>query len=366
MKLLNRSLLLLTAVALLVFSNTAFGQRGLDRALESQRAHNPNFFQVEGVVATGVSVDRAGNAVIKVYTENAGTKVPAFANGVAVKKFVSGPITAWDRPVDQMKKPGRGNGGGGGDTGGTNPQTRLTRPVAIGASIGTYRPSAANACFAGTLGCRLKGSNGQRYILSNNHVIAEENAGSVGNDLIIQPGTLDNGCVLELDDVIGALSGFVPIKFNGQPNFIDAAVATTTVADTGFASPTEAYGAPSSNTQSAFVGMPVQKFGRTTSLTLGEVDAINVTVNVGYTAGTALFDNQIIIIGKRQRGRKVVDATFSEGGDSGSLIVTQGGNNPVGLLFAGNSSVTIANPIDEVLTTLSVLNGTVLTVDDGN
>ena len=149
MKLFNRSLLLLAAVALFVFSNTAFGQRGLERALEAQRAHNPNFFQVDGVVATGVSVDRAGNAVIKVYTENAGTKVPQFANGVAVKKFVAGPITAWDRPVDQMKKPGRGNGGGGGggDTGGTNPQTRLVRPVAIGASIGTYRPNAGNACF---------------------------------------------------------------------------------------------------------------------------------------------------------------------------------------------------------------------------
>lgn len=368
MKFLNRCLLLLTAVTLLAFSNTAFAQRGLERALEAQRVHNPNFFQVDGVVATGISVDKAGNAVIKVYTANAGTKVPAFANGVAVKKFVAGPITAWDRPVDQMKKPGRGGGGGGGggDTGGTNPQTRLVRPVAIGASIGTYRPSAANACFAGTLGCRLKGSNGQRYILSNNHVMAEENAGSVGNDLIIQPGTLDNGCVLDLNDVIGSLSGFEPIKFNGQANFIDAAVAETTIADTGFASPTEAYGAPSSNTQSAYVGMPVQKFGRTTSLTRGEVDSINVTVNVGYTAGTALFENQIIIIGKRQRGRKLVDATFSEGGDSGSLIVTQGDNDPVGLLFAGNSSVTIANPINEVLTTLSALNGTMLMVDDGN
>ena len=92
-----------TAVTLLAFSNTAFAQRGLERALEAQRVHNPNFFQVDGVVATGISVDRAGNAVIKVYTANAGTKVPAFANGVAVKKFVAGPITAWDRPVDQLK-----------------------------------------------------------------------------------------------------------------------------------------------------------------------------------------------------------------------------------------------------------------------
>jgi hypothetical protein len=42
--------------------------------------------------------------------------------------------------------------------------------------------------------------------------------------------------------------------------------------------------------------------------------------------------------------------TFSGGGDSGSLIVTDDANaNPVALLFAGSSSVTIANRIDLVL-----------------
>ena len=42
---------------------------------------------------------------------------------------------------------------------------------------------------------------------------------------------------------------------------------------------------------------------------------------------------------------------FLKAGDSGSLLVTDPGRNPVGLLFAGNRSgkLAIANPIDRVL-----------------
>ena len=45
------------------------------------------------------------------------------------------------------------------------------------------------------------------------------------------------------------------------------------------------------------------------------------------------------------------------GGDSGSLILESGGSGlprAVGLLFAGSSSATIANPIDDVLTAFGV------------
>ena len=48
----------------------------------------------------------------------------------------------------------------------------------------------------------------------------------------------------------------------------------------------------------------------------------------------------------------ITPGSFSAGGDSGSLIVIRGGPNklkPVGLLFAGSASATIANPIDAVL-----------------
>ena len=55
----------------------------------------------------------------------------------------------------------------------------------------------------------------------------------------------------------------------------------------------------------------------------------------------------------------ITPGSFSSGGDSGSLIVTTDGNNyPVGLLFAGSSTRTLANQIGLVLTKFGV------TIDD--
>jgi hypothetical protein len=289
--------------------------------------------------------------------------VPDFLNGVRVAKSVSGEFNAWDDTKKQArggKKPG---GGGGGD----DPKIRHARPVPIGVSVGSTGP---NYCFAGTLGCRLQRINLNtgaidHFILSNNHVLAEENLGQVGSDLVIQPGTLDNNCVLDFNDVIGALFDFEPIRFSGQANYIDAAIATTTTDDTGFASPDSAYGAPTSNSMDASVGQLVKKYGRTTGYTEGIVDSVNVTVNVGYDAGTATFVDQVVIQGRVKRGKRYVAGTFSDGGDSGSLIVSQTGNDPVGLLFAGNTSFTIANPINAVLDRFSDSNS-IMIVDDGN
>lgn len=91
----------------------------------------------------------------------------------------------------------------------------------------------------------------------------------------------------------------------------------------------------------ADIGMPVMKYGRSTQQTKGRVYAINATVTVGYDSGVALFVNQIII----------TPGNFSAPGDSGSLIVGQKKNarKPVGLLFAGSDTITVANPIDAVL-----------------
>jgi hypothetical protein len=89
------------------------------------------------------------------------------------------------------------------------------------------------------------------------------------------------------------------------------------------------------------------KYGRTTGLTKGSVYAVNATINVGYGSGVAVFKEQIII----------TPGKFSAGGDSGSLIVVQRGANarrPIGLLFAGSSMFTVANPIGAVLTRFGV------------
>jgi len=123
---------------------------------------------------------------------------------------------------------------------------------------------------------------------------------------------------------------------------VDCAIVATS--DLRQSTPTGGYGVPSTSTQSASLRLGVKKYGRTTGQTTGKVQGLNATVNVGYDAGVARFVGQIIIN----------PGGFSAGGDSGSLIVSQTGNKPVGLLFAGSSSVTIANPIGAVLSALHV------------
>jgi len=349
-------------------SGSASAQAPYAKALNAKRAAQGKLFQIEGVVASGISLDNNGQAEIKVFVENDRVRgVPQVLNGVRVKQVVSGSFSAYQNRK-QARGGNKGKPGGGEETN-DNPRTRFDRAVPIGVSIGATSP---NYCFAGTLGCRLKLINlttgaTDYFILSNNHVIANENGGIPGVDQVIQPGTLDSNCVLSPDDVIGTLYDYEQIVFNGSPNAIDAAIAITTPFQTGFATPSTIYGAPSSTTRSATVGLLVKKFGRTTDLTEGAVDAINVDVNVGYDQGTAYFTDQIIIQGRRRRGKRYVTATFSDGGDSGSLIVSSTGNEPVGLLFAGNSSYTIANPINAVLNRFSEIDsGSIMVVDDGS
>jgi len=105
----------------------------------------------------------------------------------------------------------------------------------------------------------------------------------------------------------------------------------------------------------ATVGLAVAKSGRTTGFTTGTVSSVNTSVNVQYQRGcnqgkkfTVAYTNQVVIN----------SSTFSAGGDSGSLIVTNNASHsPVALLFAGSSTTTIGNPIGEVLTKLGTALG---------
>jgi hypothetical protein len=172
-------------------------------------------------------------------------------------------------------------------------------------------------------------------------VYANENRARIG-DNVLQPGRYDGG--VNPSDAIGTLTAFCPIRFDGTANTMDAAIARCSTAKLGRGTPPGGYGVPKAVPFSPYVGMPVQKYGRTTGLTYGKVYALNATIKVAYSAGTALFTKQLII----------TPGTFSGAGDSGSLIVTRNANptynaRPVGLLFAGSSSYTIANPITPVL-----------------
>lgn len=239
----------------------------------------------------------------------------------------------------------------------------------IGVSVGNQYEASA-----GTIGCRVKDATGQLYILSNNHVLALENTAPVGS-WILQPGLYDTGSDIPYAwQIVGTLTTYVPITFSRLANNkVDAALAAVKTLPDGtplvdVSTPDDGYGTPASNHLTndelarlfASLGnnIPVQKYGRTTKLTSGNITSINTTVTVSYSRGQARFVNQIVVQSP---------SAFILPGDSGSLLVTQDGNVPVGLMFAGNSSGTygVANRIDDVLTALGGKLGTELTIDDG-
>lgn len=210
------------------------------------------------------------------------------------------------------------------------------RPAPGGVSIGHYKIT------AGTLGCLVRRGKAL-YILSNNHVLANSNMGKIG-DPILQPGPFDGGKIPA--DVIAKLSQFVPIQFGGPVNHVDCAIAQTSPK---LVTPlNKCFGRISASPVPCRRDLLVQKCGRTTQFTRGRIIDCNATVRVNYgPSGAALYQNQIIVV-------SLTPPPFSAGGDSGSLIVSTQGKRPVGLLFAGSATHTIANPIGAVLSALHV------------
>jgi hypothetical protein len=219
--------------------------------------------------------------------------------------------------------------------------------VPIGVSTG--HPSVT----AGTIGARVTdGTN--VYALSNNHVYARLNEVPLGQN-VIQPGTADGGT--NPADAIGTLFDFQPTNFvpsacdvavgpaDPECNVMDAAIALSSPAMLDTATLPDGYGTPDTEPLLATVGLAVKKYGRTTSLTNGTVAEINVMLDVCvepffiWCNKTARYVDQIAI----------TPGSFSAGGDSGSLIVSQSGNRPVALLFAAGGGRTFGSPIGRIL-----------------
>ncbi len=216
--------------------------------------------------------------------------------------------------------------------------SRYPRPVPGGSSVGHYQIT------AGTLGGLVVLENNRLCLLSNNHVLADAND-AAREDPILQPGPADGG--RNPQDRLAILEDFVPLRFE-SPNKVDAAVAWTTFRH---ASPHHHSYTINPDPVEPSLHMTVRKCGRTTGHTLGDITGLSADIRVRYQtrAGTRIaeFWDQIQI-----RGRNGV--IFSRPGDSGSLIVTAGSKQPVGLLFAGGDQDTFANPIGEVMAALRI------------
>ena len=204
--------------------------------------------------------------------------------------------------------------------------------------------------YTGTLGLAMRGYGSlsdRTFILSNNHVLADENNARIG-DPVVQPGLLDDA---DLEyDIIGELYDFVPLNFELSADVEDPSINKV---DAACALVNE-FGA--FNREIFWIGYPkgwrnrkniedavansnvqVQKTGRTTGYTTGTISAVTFDGWVGYDSGFAYFEDQILI----------TPGGFSDAGDSGSCILDMDGHI-IGLLFAGGATHTIANFIEDV------------------
>jgi hypothetical protein len=329
----------------------------LNRALlavqEVKRLHEEQLMNMTNVVATGIGYKIAGDTltdevsiVVSVtrklplaqLTEAA--TVPKAIDGMKTDVIETGPIVAFQDPKQRL------------------------RPARPGCSIGHYQIT------AGTLGCLVKRGD-QVYILSNNHVLANSNAAQNG-DPIWQPGKYDGGASA---DQIGTLEQFIPIGFPGAPtptpepggcsplasimklflaqqtsapqaqinepgnNTVDCALAKPLSPDL-VAPDILNIGVPI-GVGTVTLGTPLQKMGRTTGYTTGQITQLDVTVSVDYGGKIATFRNQLMA------------GAMSQGGDSGSAVLDMN-RHVVGLLFAGSNTTTILDPIQLVLDALQV------------
>jgi hypothetical protein len=236
-------------------------------------------------------------------------------------------------------------------------QAPQSAPIKLGTSGGNANDHSAGFCCSGTLGS-LVTRGGTDFILSNNHVLARTDQ-AIAGEPVNQPGLVDNNCAPAMP-----VANFTQkVKLKNNPNNVapaDAALAqviagevdpTGAILQLGSISGGLAQPAPPANTTvTAAIGMAVAKSGRTSGLTCDTIAAINVTVQVQYenTCGSnssflVTYDNQV----------EIDSTTFSSAGDSGSLIVNAQTAEPVALLFAGDNTSTLANPIQAVLTALA-------------
>lgn len=206
---------------------------------------------------------------------------------------------------------------------------------ACGSSI-----SPGNSASAGTMGALVKDGAGNVYGLTNNHVSGACSHSPIGLP-ILAPGVLDvcPGGVNPF--TLGMHSTVLEMNVGTQGNVnifanLDAAIFQIIEPLQVSSSQGGRYDTPITVTDPS-LGLDVEKVGRTTGYTAGTIVGKELApIGVYCTAheygfsGTVWFSDVYTVHG--------LEDVFSQGGDSGSLIVSrdEGGNrSAVGLLFAG-------------------------------
>jgi hypothetical protein len=325
--------------------NSEFSDGVLSRAnpqvlsvMNIQDRHTSRLMADPDVIGTATAVDDNGQLAVMllVTTQKALEAAPKTLDGVPTRVVLTDKIVA-------MK------------TSTVSHTAKQTPPIQLGTSGGWRYDLANGYCCGGTLGSLISVSGVQR-ILSNYHVF-EADIVSGGNgivaqtgDYIIQPGLIDVSC-----NAANAQNVATLVKTSSLPNSnVDCSSANVISGMVNTSGSILEIGVIKSGSGvAAFLNQTVKKSGRTTGLTRSYVSGLNATISVSYenecaggAAFTKTFTGQILVANSRSK--------FLAGGDSGSLMVQDVTTSPnaIGLLFAGSTSIAVANPIGQVLTFL--------------
>lgn len=246
------------------------------------------------------------------------------------------------------------------------------RPAPGGVSVGHYQIT------AGTLGAVVRETaTGERFILSNNHVLANSSSGKDGRasagDPVLQPGPYDGGNVES--DIIARLERFVPLHSTYEPPgcasalfwenllnrlltilrpsyrlFLQKAFGGGNLVDAALARPLreeelslELLGLGRvSGMGDVCPGDKVVFSGRTSGVVRGSVIARDVSLFITMEPGRELYFTD-----------QLITSAVSRPGDSGSLLLDEE-NRAVGLLFAGSETVSVCNRLENVSRLLGV------------
>jgi hypothetical protein len=223
----------------------------------------------------------------------------------------------------------------------------------VGVSIGPCRGS-DTSINCGTLGAIvLDNVTNAPLALGCGHAMSCSNQGEGSEDAtcyVTQPSLEDGGTCPA--SIIGEL------KKATIGNAVDCAVATIATAT----SSTDCYEVLNfqslNGTGAASIGRSVYKFGRTTGVTYGTVDTVDLTIKLDFSQGQKLvtLSEQIGILVKEQQQEAAGDHLFVRRGDSGALVIDDNTHDVIGLLCGMDKSgiYGVANPIEQVMGALGV------------
>jgi hypothetical protein len=235
-------------------------------------------------------------------------------------------------------------------------ETGRAEQLVCGIEIQNYDSDARNSQDGrflrsmGTLGCFVRLKTGESALLSSATTLTGGSQGICGKDRILQPSKMNVG----RGDQIATLHEYLqprPSTDNeGIQNEVDAGVAVLLPG----LEPMQGY-LPARRLPrlagTAAVALPddggfirekeVFKVGRTTGLTYGQIELLQVDAMIPYPNGDCLFSNLIGIRGADGR-------PFSGPGDSGAVVVRVT-SEVIGLIVAYSDRLSFACPIDRVL-----------------